>query len=67
MERAELKKLINSLSPDKRKIVEDLVLTLTADKIAGNFEDIKPGFGGGKGIFGKMSDDFDGPLDDFKQ
>lgn len=28
--------------------------------------EIKPGFGGGKGIIGYMADDFDTPLDDFK-
>jgi hypothetical protein len=27
---------------------------------------IKPGFGGGKGIFSYMADDFDEPLNDFK-
>ncbi len=27
----------------------------------------KSGFGGAKGFFGKMSDDFDEPLEDFKE
>jgi len=27
----------------------------------------RPVFGSGKGIFGKMADDFDEPLDDFKE
>jgi len=33
------------------------------------FESDKPGrgFGSGKGMFGKMSDDFDEPLEDFKE
>jgi hypothetical protein len=28
--------------------------------------EVKAGFGGGKGIFGYMADDFDEPLEDFK-
>jgi uncharacterized protein YjbJ (UPF0337 family) len=28
---------------------------------------IKPGFGGGKGIFGYMAEDFNEPLDEFKE
>lgn len=28
--------------------------------------EIKPGFGGGKGIIGYMADDFDAPLEEFK-
>ena len=62
---------IEKLPSEKKKEVEDFVDFLIAkakaeiDKNSNN--GIKPGFGGGKGIFGKMSDDFDEPLDEMKE
>jgi len=70
MSTIELIELINKLPSDKQKEVEDLVSSLLAQT---NSEpqkqssiEIKAGFGGGKGIFGYIADDFDEPLDEFK-
>jgi hypothetical protein len=70
MSTTELIELINKLPSDKQKEVEDLVSSLLAQT---NSEPqklpsikIKPGFGGGKGIIAYISDDFDEPLDEFK-
>ncbi|XHR95691.1 DUF2281 domain-containing protein [Mucilaginibacter sp. UC70_90] len=41
-------------------------LSVSANKKSDELFVVKPGFGGGKGIFGYMADDFDEPLDDFK-
>ncbi len=61
---------VQMLSYDKKREVEDFVDFLIYKSNAAireNFNsDIKPGFGGGKGIIAYMSDDFDEPLDDFK-
>lgn len=63
--------LINKLPTDKQKEVEEFIGSLMNKQKpdqAKNFRSgIKPGFGGGKGIFGKMADDFDEPLEDFKE
>ena len=71
MSTIELIELINKLPSDKQKEVEDIVQSMIADS---NNElkkkspiEIKPGFGGGKGIFGFMAEDFDEPLDEFKE
>jgi len=71
MSTTELIDLIKKLPDDKQKEVEDFVDFLIAKS---NTEiskhknsDIKIGFGGGKGIFGKMADDFNEPLDDMKE
>ena len=71
MSTTELIELIKKLPSDKQKEVEDLVSSLLAQT---NKEpqkqpsiEIKPGFGGGKGIFGYMAEDFDEPLDEFKE
>jgi hypothetical protein len=61
---------IEKLPYDKKKEVEDFVdflIAKTTNDIKNNLTiEIKPGFGGGKGIFGKMADDFDEPLDEMK-
>lgn len=66
----ELLELIEKLPADKKKEVEDFVGFLVAKtntSLPGFLKNgIKPGFGGGKGIIAYMSDDFDEPLDDFK-
>jgi hypothetical protein len=68
MKTAELVELIENLPADKKKVVEDMLSALMTDSNKEkHYTDVKPGFGGGKGIFGKMSDDFDEPLDDFKE
>ncbi len=71
MSTTELIELINKLPSDKQKEVEDFVSFLMAKinvgtQIKTDIE-IKPGFGGGKGIFGYMAEDFDAPLDEFKE
>ena len=70
MSTAELVKIIDTLPAEKQKAVEDFVADLIEQlnpepQKTSNFE-IKVGFGGGKGIFGKMADDFDEPLDEMK-
>jgi len=61
------------LTFDKQKQVEaymDKLLKSSEKKQIVNkparFGDIKPGFGGAKGLFGEISDDFDEPLDCMK-
>lgn len=70
MSTTELIELINKLPSDKQKEVEEFIGSLMAEKKTENLKDskieIKAGFGGGKGIFGKMADDFDEPLEEFK-
>ena len=70
MSTTELIDLIKQLPADKQREVEDFVDLLIArsnskDQTDSN-RDLKPGFGGGKGIFGKMADDFDSPIDAMK-
>jgi len=71
MSTTELIELISKLPSDKQKEVEDIVQSMIANT---NNEapqkpaiEIKPGFGGGKGIIAYISDDFDEPLDEFKE
>ena len=70
MSTTELIELINKLPSDKQKEVEDLVSSLLAQTNSEPLKqpsiEIKPGFGGGKGIIAYISDDFDEPLDEFK-
>ena len=70
MSTTELVELINKLPAEKQKKVVDFIDSLiVADKNRKSevpFIEIKAGFGGGKGLFGKMSDDFDEPLEEFK-
>lgn len=82
METGTLEKKIKLLSIDQKHRLEDLVDAMLNDsnihiaeknilvepenkEKTESFE-IKAGFGGGKGIFGYIADDFDAPLDDFK-
>ncbi|MDB5089789.1 MAG: hypothetical protein JWR09_3783 [Mucilaginibacter sp.] len=77
METAVIKKKIDLLSDDQVLKVDGYINSLLEqhkisktnvdDKLTTKATDqIKPGFGGGKGIFGYMADDFDAPLEDFK-
>jgi hypothetical protein len=67
MKTAELVELIENLPAHKKKVIEDMVSALMTDSSnEKHYTDVKPGFGGAKGIIGFMADDFDEPLDDFK-
>jgi len=77
METAVVKKKIDLLSDDQVLKVDGYINSLLEqhkisranidNKLTTKATDeIKPGFGGGKGIFGYMADDFDEPLEDFK-
>jgi len=79
MEPGTLEKKMNLLSVDQKHRLENMVDAMLSDsnihisdtdnsegkQIPESFK-IKAGFGGGKGIFGSIADDFDAPLDDFK-
>jgi len=71
MSTTELIEIIKKLRADQQKEVEDFIGSLineTNAQVQKDFKSgIKPGFGGGKGIFGKMADDFDEPLDEMKE
>jgi hypothetical protein len=71
MSTTELLEMISKLPLDKQKEVEDFVSSIIAQTNSESKRkpsiEIKPGFGGGKGIFGYMADDFDEPLDEFKE
>ncbi|MGZ3872657.1 MAG: hypothetical protein ACXVJD_07050 [Mucilaginibacter sp.] len=70
-----LEKKIQLLSADQKVKLESLVDVMLHDTgTLNNVQnarqtppaiEIKPGFGGGKGIFGYMADDFDAPLEEF--
>lgn len=67
---AELIEKLEKLSPDLQSKVEETVdqlLTKKIDNIENNDPEIKSGFGGAKGIIIYMSEDFDEPLDEFKE
>ncbi len=70
METETLVKKIELLSHDKKLKLEDYLNTLLSDKadqnILNNNFKVEKGFGGGKGLIAYMADDFDAPLDDFK-
>jgi len=62
---------VEKLPAPLKKEVEDFVDFLifkneSQDKQQSNEKNLS-GFGSGKGIFGKMADDFDAPLDEMKQ
>ena len=69
----ELVELIDKLPADKKKVVEDLIFVMAEDTKTENHQDninnkpkLKREFGGLKGFVTYMADDFDAPLDDFK-
>jgi hypothetical protein len=69
MKTTELVELIDNLSADKKKVVEDLVAALISDSEEGNFVSVKKPkmkFGELKGFVTYIADDFDEPLEDFK-
>jgi hypothetical protein len=69
MKTTELIESIDSLSADKRKVVEDLVTALMTDKEDENSASAKKPkmkFGELKGFVTYIADDFDEPLEDFK-
>ncbi len=65
----ELIKKIEKLSPELQSKVEETVDQLLVEKndeVEIDDYEIKSGFGGAKGIIIYMADDFDEPLDEFK-
>jgi hypothetical protein len=67
METSILVEKLEKLPADLQKEVEDFVDFLIFKREGQQKkEEIKPGFGGGKGIIGHMSDDFDEPLEEFQ-
>ncbi len=78
METGTLEKKIAKLPENLKHKVEDYVDALLMKELDKNLvkeplvnyqptRTPKPIFGSGKGIFGKMADDFDAPLDDMKE
>jgi hypothetical protein len=64
---------LEQLSPELQKKIEEEVDGLLNDGknqatniVVSKKITIKPGFGGAKGLFGEMTDDFDAPLEGFK-
>jgi hypothetical protein len=70
METGVLVKKIDLLSEDQKLKVEGYIDALLFDKsdqyIPNNNLKVEKGFGGGKGLIAYMADDFNAPLDDFK-
>ena len=70
METETLVKKIQLLSEDQKLKLESYINGLLSDKadqnISNNNFKVEKGFGGGKGLIAYMSDDFDAPLEDFK-
>jgi len=70
METGTLVKKIELLTGEQKLQLEGYLDALLSDKtdrdiLNHNFK-VKKGFGGGKGLIAYMADDFDAPLDDFK-
>ena len=60
---------LQMLSPDQREKVAAFVEGLLSDMSVKTGQDIpgvKAGFGGGKGFISNIAEDFDKPLEDFK-
>ncbi|GAB3938040.1 DUF2281 domain-containing protein [Mucilaginibacter myungsuensis] len=69
MSTIELIEMIEKLPADKQKEVKDFtafLLSKNLEEKAKMYPHIKPGLGGGKGIFGELPDDFDEPLPEMK-
>ena len=70
METGTLIKKIDLLSADEKLKLESYLDTLLKDKadqhVLNNEFKVEKGFGGGKGLIAYMANDFDAPLDDFK-
>jgi hypothetical protein len=69
MKTTELIESIDSLSADKRKVVENLVVALMTNEKDENSASVKKPkmkFGELKGFVTYIADDFDEPLEDFK-
>jgi len=65
----ELVEIIDKLPPDKKRVVENLVAELVSDVNKGIGEPVKKErmkFGDLKGFVTYIADDFDEPLEDFK-
>lgn len=67
MSTTELIELITKLPTDKQKEVEDFVSSLIIDTKRGDPETGRGGYGSMKGLIKYMADDFDAPLEDFKE
>lgn len=63
---AELIEKLEKLSPELQSKVEETIDQLLIEKNSQNNNEIKSGFGGLKGFVVYMADDFDEPLEDFK-
>jgi hypothetical protein len=67
-----IEKKLNKLPDDLKLKVEGYIdallveYNITESLAKSTLFQVKAGFGGGKGIFGYMADDFDEPLDDFR-
>jgi hypothetical protein len=70
METGTLVKKIDLLSADKKLKLENYLEALLKDEVdqhrLNNYFKVEKGFGGGKGLIAYMADDFDAPLEDFK-
>jgi len=58
--------MISKLPSDKQKEVEDFISSLVADAQSADLN-AQSGYGSMKGLIKYMSDDFDAPLEDFKE
>jgi hypothetical protein len=65
MSTTELIELINKLPSDKQKKVQDFVSSLVGGIKPGDSK-FHSGYGSMKGLIKYMADDFDAPLEDFK-
>jgi len=70
METGTLVRKIDLLSADQKlkleSYIDDLLKDKAGQRILNNGFKVEKGFGGGKGLIAYMADDFDAPLDDFK-
>ncbi|MBS1528967.1 MAG: DUF2281 domain-containing protein [Bacteroidetes bacterium] len=65
MSTTELIEMISKLPSDKQKEVEDFISSLVAGTHPGDSK-VQRGYGSMKGLIKYMADDFDAPLEDFK-
>lgn len=66
MSTTELVELINKLPADKQKEVEDFIFSLVTDTVSGE-KNTPLTYGSMKGLIRYMANDFDEPLEDFKE
>jgi len=66
MSTTELVELINKLPAEKQREVEDFIFSLVTDTVSGE-KNILLTYGSMKGLIRYMANDFDEPLEDFKE